>query len=43
MEIDVTAFFENAGPFEFSHSRAEPTPARKHGQTQRRRRNARRF
>ena len=23
MEIDVTAFFENADPFEFSHSRAE--------------------
>ena len=23
MEIDITAFFENADPFEFSHSRAE--------------------
>lgn len=26
MEIDITSFFENADPFEFSHSRAEGGP-----------------
>ena len=26
MEIDITAFFENADPFEFSHSRANAGP-----------------